>query len=212
MVLDLHRNGYRMAIHAIGDAAIEQVLNAYEAAQADMPDPGRRHRIEHCGWLRPDQMERMVAGHVIPAPQPAFLYYFGDLYLTLAEEERVTASHPMRTWIERGLHPSASTDCPVVEIDPFANIYTMVTRRTERGTLLGPEHRLSMEEALHAYTYEAAYGAGEEEIKGRLLPGQLGDAAVLDRDLFEVAEDEILQTRCDLTILGGKIVHRREAA
>ena len=211
-VVDLHRAGWRMAIHAIGDAAIEQVLGAYEAAQAAAPAPGRRHRIEHCGWVRPDQIERMAAGGVIPAPQPAFLRCFGELYLTLAEKERVAASHPMRTWIERGLHPSASTDCPVVEIDPMANLHAMVTRETEAGTPLGPEHRMSAEEALHAYTFESAYACHEEELKGRLVAGRLGDVAVWDRDLLDAPADAILEARCDLTVLGGAVVHRREGA
>jgi predicted amidohydrolase YtcJ len=212
MVLDAHRAGYRMAIHAIGDAAIEQVLDALEAALADSPDPDRRHRIEHCGWLRPDQMERMRRSRILPAPQPAFLYWFGDLYLTLLERERVEASHPMRTWIEAGLHPSASTDCPVVEIDPMANLYAMVTRRTERGTLLGPDQALSVEEALHAYTYASAYASHEEGIKGRLVPGQLADVAVWDTDLLACAPEEILSARCDMAILGGRVAFARDAA
>lgn len=216
MVAAAHDAGYRMAIHAIGDAAIDQVLDALEAALAKTPDPGRRHRIEHCGWLRPDQMERMVAAHILPAPQPAFLYHFGDLYLTLLERERIEASHPMRTWLERGLHPSASTDCPVVEIDPRPNLYTMITRKTQQGTLLGADQALTLEEALDAYTYAGAYAAHEEEIKGRLKPGQLGDVAVFDKDFFSAVEagepERLLEAQCDLTILGGEVVYQREGA
>jgi hypothetical protein len=212
MVADGHRKGYRFAIHAIGDAAIEQVLNAYEAALTELPDPDRRHRIEHCGWLRTDQMERMKTMHVLPAPQPAFLYYFGDLYLTLLEKERVDASHPMRSWIDAGLHPSASTDCPVVEIDPFANLYTMVTRKTENGTQIGGDHILTIEEALNAYTFEGAYAAHEETIKGRLSPGQLGDVAVFDTDLLTCAPEDILTARCDIAILGGHVSYTRSGA
>lgn len=210
MVMAAHRAGYQMAIHAIGDAAIDQVLEAYEAALTDMPAPDRRHRIEHCGWLRPDQMQRMKEMHVIPVPQPSFLYWFGDLYCTVAEQDRVEASHPMRTWIEAGLHPSASTDCPVTEVDPMPVIYNMVTRKTSKGTVLGPEHRLSMEEALHAYTAASAYASHEEKIKGLLEPGMLGDIAVWERDLFTIDPEQITATRCDATILGGRVVHERE--
>ena len=209
MVLDAHRAGYRMAIHAIGDAAIEQTLTAIEKALADTPDPDRRHRIEHCGWLSPGQLARMKAAHVLPAPQPAFLYWFGDLYLTLIERHRVEASHPMRDWIEAGLHPSASTDCPVVEIDPMANLWTMVTRRTEAGTLIGPDQALSVEEALDAYTRASAYASHEEDIKGRLVPGQLADIAVWDTDLLACDADAIRTARCDVTLLGGRVVHER---
>lgn len=209
MVLDAHRKGYQMAIHAIGDAAIEEVLNAYEVALADSPDPDRRHRIEHCGWLSGDQMQRMIDMHVLPVPQPSFLYWFGDLYLTVLDEARVAASHPMRRWIDAGLHPSASTDCPVTEIAPMPVIYNMVTRKTRQGTLLGPDQTLSMEEALHAYSWASAYAAREETVKGQLVPGQLGDVAVFDRDLFEIDAEEILDTRCDLAVLGGDVVFER---
>jgi len=209
MVLAAHRAGFQMAIHAIGDAAIDEVLNSYAAALADTPDPARRHRIEHCGWLRPDQLARMVDMHVIPVPQPSFMYWFGDLYLTVAERNKVEASHPMRTWIDAGLHPSASTDCPVTEIDPRPVIYNMITRKTNRGTVLGAEHALSMAEALHAYTWASAYAEKAEGVKGRLVPGQLADVAVFDRDLFKIAPEEVLSVTCDMAILGGKVVYQR---
>jgi len=209
MVLEAHKAGYQMAIHAIGDAAIEEVLTAYEAAQAADPAPGRRHRIEHCGWLSGDHMERMQKMHVLPVPQPSFLYYFGDLYLTLLEKERVAASHPMRRWLDAGLHPSASTDCPVTEIAPMPVIYNMVTRKTRQGTVIGADQALSMDEALHAYTWASAYATHEEKIKGTLADGQLADIAVFDRNLFEIDPEEIVDTRCDMSILNGQIVYER---
>ena len=211
MVLKAHRAGFQMAIHAIGDAAIDQVLDAYAAALADTPAPDRRHRIEHCGWLRPDQMQRMVDLRVIPAPQPSFLYWFGDLYETVLEPSRVAASHPYRDWIEAGLEPSASTDCPVTEVDPRPGLYNLVTRKTANGTVQGPDQRLSMAEALHAYTSAAAYAAHEEGLKGQLLSGHLADVAIWDRDLFEIDPEEILAARCDMTLLGGDIVFQRMA-
>ncbi|QYX57182.1 amidohydrolase [Roseovarius sp. SCSIO 43702] len=209
MVLEAHKAGYQFAIHAIGDAAIEEVLNAYEAAYEAHPVKDRRHRIEHCGWLTGDQMERMKKMHVLPVPQPSFLYYFGDLYLTLLEEERVAASHPMRDWLNAGLHPQASTDCPVTEIAPMPVIYNMVTRKTSKGTVIGEDQKLTMEEALHAYTWASAYATHEETIKGTLADGQLADIAVFDRNLFEIDPEEILETRCDMTILGGNLVYER---
>lgn len=211
MVLKAHRAGFQMAIHAIGDAAIDEVLNAYEAALADTPAPGRRHRIEHCGWLRPDQLQRMIDMHVLPVPQPSFMYWFGDLYLTVAEKHYVEASHPYRDWINAGLEPSASTDCPVTEVDPRPVIYNLVTRKTSAGTVIGADQRLTMEEALHAYTYASAYGSHEEALKGQLVPGQLGDVAVWDRDLFQIDPEEILGVHCDLAILGGRVAFDRAA-
>lgn len=211
LVLNAHRAGFQMAIHAIGDAAIEQVLNAFDAALADTPARDRRHRVEHCGWLRPDQMDRMVEMGAIPTPQPSFMYWFGDLYCSVLERDRVEASHPYRTWLEAGQDPPASTDCPVTEIDPRPVIYNLVTRKTSAGTVLGADQRLSMEEALHAYTAASAHAAHEEDVKGRLIPGHLGDVAVWDRDFFEIDPEEILTANCDLTILGGRVVHDRHA-
>ena len=212
MVREAHDAGFQMGIHAIGDAAIEETLNAIEAAMEANPAPDRRHRIEHCGWLRPDQMERMARLSVLPVPQPSFLYWFGDLYLTVVEKERAAASHPFRDWIAKGLNPSASTDCPVTEIAPLPVIYNLVTRKTRTGTVIGPEQRLSIEEALHAYTSASAYASHEERLKGRFEVGMLGDVAVFDRDLLTIDPEDILNARCDMTIRGGEIVYRREAA
>lgn len=211
MVKQAHDAGWQMGIHAIGDAAIEQVLNAIEAAQTANPAPDRRHRIEHCGWLRPDQMDRLERLHVLPVAQASFLYWFGDNYETVLEAERIAASHPFRTWTERGLNPSASTDCPVTDIDPRAVIYNMVTRKTRTGKVFGPEQCLSIDEALHAYTFGSAYASHEEGLKGRLVPGQLADIAVFDRDLTAVAPEALLDAVCEMTLRGGEIVHERAA-
>lgn len=211
MVKQAHDAGWQMGIHAIGDAAIEEVLNAIEAAQTANPAPDRRHRIEHCGWLRPDQMDRLERLHVLPVAQPSFLYWFGDNYETVLEKDRISASHPFRTWIERGLNPSASTDCPVTDIDPRPVIYNLVTRKTRGGKVFGPEQCLSIDEALHAYTSASAYASSEEGLKGRLEPGQLADIAVFDRDLTAVAPEALLDAVCELTLRGGQVVYERAA-
>ena len=209
-VLDYHRKGYQMAFHAIGDAAIEQVLRAYEKALAAMPDADRRHRIEHCGFLTDDHMARMKAAGVYPAPQPVFIYDFGDLYYSVLGSGRPEASYPMRGWFNAGLKPSASTDAPVCDADPFPNIYTMLTRKTGKGTVVGGQQALSIDETLQAYTEYGAFAEKAEARKGRLAPGLLGDVAVFSRDMTRAAPEEILEdTRCDLTIRGGAVVFDR---
>jgi predicted amidohydrolase YtcJ len=207
-----HALGYQLAIHAIGDAAIEQVLSGIErAGSAAQPVPGRRHRIEHCGFLNKDQLRRMAAGGIDPVPQPVFLHDFGDLYVRNLGVERTAASHPMRRWLEAGLHPAASTDAPVCATDPFKNIYAMVTRRSRGGTPLGPAQRLSIAEALHAYTACGAYTQFAEHRLGRLVPGLLADVAVMSHDLFATSPEELREAvRCDMTILDGKVVFDRD--
>lgn len=207
-VADYHRKGYQLAIHAIGDAAIEQTLNAFEAALVAEPDPERRHRIEHCGFNRPDQIARMRRLGVEPVPQPVFIYDFGDLYVSVLGEERSMTSYPMKTWLRDGLAAAASTDAPVCDINPFPNLFTMVTRKTSRGTVLGGDQRLTMEEALHAYTELGAYVNKAENHRGRLVPGLAADVAVFSRDLLSADPEAILgDTRCDLTIRGGAVVY-----
>ncbi|MEM1345333.1 MAG: amidohydrolase [Pseudomonadota bacterium] len=205
-----HAAGCQMAIHAIGDVAIEQVLSGYEKALAAQPDPTRRHRIEHCGFLSEGQLARMRSHAILPAPQPSFLREFGDLYLQVVGEVRTAPSYPMRAWIEAGLHPSASTDAPVTDLDPLANLHAMVTRATRSGRVIGADQVLSREEALHAYTWAAAYGGREEHRKGRLVPGQLADVAVFSHDLRHVEAAALLgEVACEMTILGGEIVYER---
>ena len=208
-----HDLGYQLAIHAIGDAAIEQVLSGIEkAATPENPILGRRHRIEHCGFLSDGQIARMAAAGIDPVPQPVFMYEFGDLYITNVGQARTDVAYPMRKWINAGLHPAASSDAPVSTTDPFKNLFTMTTRMSNRHTLLGEGEKLSMEEAVHAYTYFGAYTQFAEEQVGRLVPGQFADIAVFSHDIFTCTAEEVEKdVRCDLTILGGEVVFDRLA-
>ena len=210
MLLKYHRQGWQLDIHAIGDAAIEQVLSGMEAADSpDMPILGRRHRIEHCGFLNRDQRRRMKANGVIPVPQPVFLYEFGDVYLKVLGEARSAACYPMRTWVDEGHNPSASSDSPVCTVDPFVNLYTMITRKTVRGTVIGPDQCLTIQEAIHAYTAAGAYTQFADDRRGTLEVGQFADLAVLSRDIFDASPEDILTTQADITLRGGTVTFDR---
>lgn len=205
-----HRQGWQLDIHAIGDAAIEQVLSGMEAADTpEHPVPGRRHRIEHCGFVTADQRRRMKARGILPVPQPVFMYEFGDLYVKNLGRARAEAAYPMRTWVEEGHEPSASSDSPVSTVDPFVNVYTMLTRRTNKGTVLGADETLTMEQALHAYTWAGAYSQFAEASRGTLAPGMLADIAVISADLFTLAPDEVMAARADLTLREGAVIFDR---
>lgn len=208
-----HQMGYQLAIHAIGDTAIEQVLSGIEAADTpEHPIRDRRHRIEHCGYLTEGQLARMIAAGVYPAPQPIFMYEFGDLYVTNLGPERAAAAYPMRSWMAAGLLPSASSDAPVATTNPFQSLYTMVTRKSRAGTVIGPEQRLSMAEAVHAYTHCAAFSQFAEGEVGRLLPGMRANIAVFSADIFAVSPETVLTgVGVDLTLLDGEIVHAAAA-
>ena len=209
MIADYHARGFQIATHAIGDAAIEQVLSGYERAMGNNVDTQRRHRIEHCGFLTQDQIDRMARIGVLPAPQPIFLYEFGDLYVDALGHGRPEVSYPMRRWQDVGLRPSASSDGPVSSTNPFQGLYSMVTRKTNRGTVLGAEEAFTLEEAIGAYTVNSAYGSFEEAIKGTLEPGMLADVAVIDTDLFATEPAAWLQAQADLTVVGGEVAYDR---
>jgi predicted amidohydrolase YtcJ len=210
LVLDYHAKGYQLACHAIGDAAIGQLIGAYEKALAAMPDPDRRHRIEHCGYSTPDHHRRMLTSGIYPCPQQVFVYDFGDAYVSVLGEERGLKSYPLRTWMDLGLKPSTGSDAPVCDPNPFPNFYNMLTRKTAKGTVMDARERVTISQALQAYTEFAAFSQKQEKRKGRLVPGQLADLAVFSRNLLTAAPEEILaDTRCDLTIRGGDVVFDR---
>lgn len=206
-----HEQGWQLDIHAIGDAAIEQVLVGMENADsAAHPFAGRRHRIEHCGFLTRDQRRRMKARGILPVPQPTFMYEFGDLYVRNLGHERSDRAYPMKTWLEEGHHPAASSDCPVCTVDPFINLFTMVTRATNKGTVLGPEERLTAEEAVHCYTWCGAYTQFAEDRRGTLDVGMQADIAVLSADVFSIEPDAILKTQADITLRHGLPIFDRQ--
>ena len=191
-------------------AAIEQLITAYERALAAMPDPDRRHRIEHCGYSTNEHHRRMRAAGIYPCPQQVFVYDFGDAYVSVLGEERGLRSYPIRTWMDLGFRPATGSDAPVCDPNPFPNLYTMLTRKTWKGTVMDASERLTIFEALQAYTEYGAFSQKQEHVKGRLVPGQLADIAVFSRDLLSATPEEILtDTHCDMTILAGRIVFER---
>jgi predicted amidohydrolase YtcJ len=209
LVTRYHVAGYQIAIHAIGDAAIDQALAAYERVLDRHPAEDRRHRIEHCGYIVPEHIDIMVRRGIFPAPQPVFIYDFGDLYLEVLGEERPAGCYPMRTWMQHGLHPAASSDAPVCGTNVMTNLYSMMTRKTAKGITLGESERLGLTEALSASACNGAYLSFSESVKGTLLPGQLADITVTSEDLFGADPETILESKIDLTLLEGAIVYDR---
>lgn len=206
-----HRAGFQCCAHAIGDAAVELLIQTYEEALAEQPRPDHRHRIEHSSILRPDLIERIRRLGAIPVPGTSFLYAFQKAYVQNLGLDRIRHAYAMRTFYDQGIVAPASTDAPVVSTSAMLGIQTMVTRRTEEGELIWPEERISLGEAIRAYTWAGAYASFEDDVKGTIEPGKLGDLAVLETDLRQVAPDELRQVRVDLTLTEGNIVYDRAA-
>jgi predicted amidohydrolase YtcJ len=210
LVLDAHKKGYQLACHAIGDAAIGQLITAYEKALAAHPDPDRRHRIEHCGFSTPEQHERMKKAGIYPCPQQVFIYDFGDAYISVLGEEKALSSYPLKTWKDLGFKPATGSDAPVCHPNPYPNIYSMLTRETGKGTVMDARERVSIEEALQVYTEYGAFSQKLEDVKGKLVPGQVADIAVFSRNMLTAKPQEILNdTHCMLTIREGEVVFER---
>lgn len=205
-----HKLGYQLACHAIGDMAIEQLITAYEKALSEDPDPDRRHRIEHCGFSTEAQHERMQKAGIYPCPQQTFIYDFGDAYISVMGKERSQSSYPLNTWCKLGFKPATSSDSPVCHPNPFPNIYNMITRKTWKGTVMDENERVSIEEALRVYTEYGAFSQKQENIKGKLVPGQVADIAVFSRNLLTAEPEDILHnTQCNIALRDGKVVFQR---
>ncbi|QPC86357.1 amidohydrolase family protein [Mesorhizobium sp. NBSH29] len=200
--------GYTMVCHGIGDAAIDQLVRAYERVRAANPDHKHRHRIEHCGYVDDAINQRMLKAGILPAPQQVFIYDFGDAYVLVLGPERGLRSYPIGTWERLGMKPSTGSDSPVCSPNPFPDLYAMLTRKTHKGTVMDASEKLTPELALRAYTEHGAYSQGAEAVKGRLEAGMLADIAVFSNDLLTAAPETILrETRCVMTILDGRIVY-----
>lgn len=201
-----HRAGWQVAIHAIGDRAIGMCLDAFERALRRLPRADHRHRIEHCGILRPDLIERIARLGVIPVGQPPFIAEFGDGFLEHLSPERSRLTYPLRSLLDAGIPVAGSSDSPVSSYQPLIGIQAAVTERTMTGRPFAPEEALTVEEALGIYTGNAAHAAFDEHIKGSVTPGKYADFAVLGQDPRTVAPEQIAQIPVLATVRGGEFV------
>jgi len=206
VVLELNRQGWRVATHAVGDAAVDQVLAAYEAADRERSIRDRRWTIEHLFIGRPDHYPRIRALGVVVSAQdhlylaaPSLANYWGR-----ARAEQVT---PVRTFLDEKLLVAGGTDSPVIPYNPFWAMYHFVTRNTISDGVYGASQRITREEALRIYTINNARLTFEEGIKGSIEPGKLADLVVLSADFLTVAEGAIPSIKPLATMVGGKFVH-----
>lgn len=210
LVLTCHKHNMPAAIHAIGDRAIEMALDAIENARLLCPDHQPRHGIVHCQITDQALLRRFRQLDVLAFVQPIFIDY--DMRICRDRVgDRTDTSYAWRDLYENGVHVSLGTDCPVEKFDTMPNLYCAVARKnitgSEKQTFL-PQQALTMQQALECYTIEGAYASGEEREKGSISPGKLADFIVLDRDLFSIPEEEILQTKALQTWVEGELRYR----
>ncbi len=208
VVKELNRLGWRVATHAVGDAAIDEVLAAYEAADAEKSIVGRRWTIEHGFIPQADQFPRMKKlGLVISAQD--HLYLAGPSLVNYWGPARAARTTPMRAYLDQGFIVAGGTDSAVVPYPPLWVIYHFVSRDTISGGVLGADQKISRREALQVETINNAYLTFEERIKGSIEPGKLADLVVLPEDILSCPPRHIEQMTVVMTMVGGKLMFRK---
>jgi predicted amidohydrolase YtcJ len=198
----------QLCIHAIGDRAIAEILDMYERLGGGNP-AAHRFRLEHAQHMRRQDFARFGKLGIIASMQPYHAIDDGRWAEKLLGRERAKWSFAWRSMLDAGAPLAFGSDWPVAPLSPILGIYAAVTRATLDGKHPDgwfPEQRLTVEEALRAYTQGSAYAAFQENEKGTLAPGKLGDVVVLSDDLFTIPPAKIKDARVVMTILGGKIV------
>jgi predicted amidohydrolase YtcJ len=209
-VLKAHQACYQVAIHAIGDQAIEMALLSFEKALKQHPRKDHRHRIEHCGFLDDSLIDKIHELDVIPVLGLPFLYELGDTYIEIYGQDRLKRVYPLRSLVDRGIKTALSSDAPVIEPNPMHGIYAAITHRTKTGKMIAPEERVNILQAIRAYTFLGAYASFEEDIKGSIEVGKLADLIVLSRNILECPQEDIPKTSVDLTMVDGVVVYQNE--
>ncbi len=209
------RAGIASFIHAIGDRANREVLNAIEASRQASEGLNLRHRIEHAQILHPDDLPRLAKLGVIASMQP--IHCTQDMHMADANwGARSAGAYAWRSLLDSGAVLAFGSDSPVEDLDVIKGIHAAVTRRRADGApgLEGwyPEQRISASEAVYAYTAGAAHASGEETIKGTLSPGKLADLVVLSQDIFTIDPMNILETHAVATMFDGEFVHLQDNA
>jgi predicted amidohydrolase YtcJ len=200
-----HEAGFQITAHAIGDRAVEMVMNCIEKALREHPREDHRHRIEHAGMVPPDLMNRMQRLGIVPIPNPAFFYEFGEGYKK-NYGDRVEHMFPLGDYAERGILAASGSDAPVTVPNPMRGIYCAVTRKTGSGEGVGLSQRTTLLRAIRSFTLNGAYASFEEDRKGSIEPGKLADLVVLDGSILSARSEELLSTRPALTMIGGEVV------
>jgi len=212
-VLGADRAGLHVMIHAIGDAANKAILDLYQAVMAANGPRDRRFRIEHAQHLRPSEIRRFAAQQVIASMQPYHCADDGRWCDKRIGPERSKGTYAFRALLDAGARLAFGTDWTVAPLNPMETLKAAVTRQTLDGKHPDgwvPEQKITLEEALRAYTVGSAYAEFQEQVKGSLTPGKLADLVMLDRDLFAVPPGDLDKVRVTLTVVDGKVVYEAD--
>ncbi|HEY9284136.1 MAG TPA: amidohydrolase, partial [Pyrinomonadaceae bacterium] len=204
--------GLQVMIHAIGDRANDQILSLFEQVAREHGARDRRFRVEHAQHIRPADIPRFGALKVVASMQPYHCIDDGRWAEKRIGRRRAETTYAFRALLDSGAVLAFGTDWYVAPLDPVMSIYGAVTRRTLDGKHPGgwvPAQKITVEEAVRAYTWGSAYAEFAEDVKGTITPGKLADLVILDRDIFRVDPAEIEKAKVRTTIMDGRIVYEK---
>ncbi|MCH9009335.1 MAG: amidohydrolase [Chloroflexi bacterium] len=209
LVVDAHERGLQVAIHCLGNRAVDQALNAFERALKARPVSDPRFRIEHFTITTSSQIKRAQSLGVIAVVQPTFNFTGGERYQSTIEElSGDTRAIPLQTMLSEGLTVAASSDYPCAPLEPLTGLYSMVTRRTRStGQPAGLEEAVSVMDGLRMYTANAAYAMGRDQEAGSLEVGKRADMVVLSHDPTAVNPDFLRDISVEQTYVDGELLH-----
>jgi hypothetical protein len=229
--------GFQLGFHAIGDRANSMALNAFGVAdqvanllpspsepgldahivtkpeQGHPPPAALRFRVEHAQVLLPGDFDRFEKEGVIASMQPSHLLTDMKWATDRLGPERIKYAYAWKSFLDHNVVLAFGTDYPVELINPFRGLYAAITRQNEAGTqTFQPQEKISLNEAIYAYTQASAYGEFREKVKGRLEPGFLADLIILDRDITTATPQQLLHTKVLCTVVNGETVYTASAA
>ncbi len=215
-----HRRGRQMVAHVTGDAGVDVVLDAIEAAQAKTPSPDRRHTLIHAYFVHPETAARAARLGVLVDTQPAWHYRDADALAGGLGADRLAHFIGLKMWRDAGVEVAINTDHmlgldrndALNPFNPFLTIYSATTRMTDSGQVIGADEAVSREEALRMMTSAAARFSFDEKGRGSIEAGKLGDFVVLDDHFLTVPAERLRTLQPDLTVIGGQVVFDRAAA
>jgi predicted amidohydrolase YtcJ len=208
-VQHLHGHGFQIAVHCQGDAALQALLGAYETVLGPVSQNPLRHRIEHAGCLYPELLKRAAAMNIGVSSQPVFFSFLGDGFVDAFGEPAVHGLYPFKSMLRAGIHLGGSSDSPVSRHAPRLGLAGAVLRTSPSGRVIGPDERLTMDEALHMFTSGSAWLSFEEDIAGTLAIGKRADFTVFAQNPLKMTVEDLPDLAVKMTVLGGECTFRR---
>lgn len=209
MIQLFHRSNQQVSVHAVGDYAVDMILNSIEITQKDYPRDDARHRIEHAILPHSGSLEKIKRLGVVISTHPQFIYSWGDKWRMKNKEKGI----PLKSYLETGIPVALGADPPAFPIyQPQYALWQAVKRTTKDGSRFDPAESISIQDALRMQTMGSAYAAFQEKELGSLEKGKLADMVIWDKNFYDISTDEIKDVKALTTFVGGKTVYERQPA